>query len=209
MKKKYMGLAILMTALLLGGCASTASGTDETTTVAQTTVEETSSVAETVTESVEEETSEAVSAEESSEETTEGAADTGTEDSGYAEDAQDAFLALMDDCADVAPGTAGTSLRTAAAAAGLLDWEEEQADSLSGENIKDLMESWKENRTEDDWAYLQESWNQVAASMREIAADPEGQAELVEDAGYTLEHTSYQTDVMEMVIGAIEETLSE
>ncbi|MCD8010100.1 MAG: hypothetical protein LUF34_04790 [Lachnospiraceae bacterium] len=206
MKKQYMGLAILMTALLLGGCASTASGTDETTTAAQTTVEETSSAAETTTESVEEGTSEAAFAEE----TTEGAADTSTENLGYTEEAQDAFLDLMDDCADVAPGTAGTSLRTAAAAAGLLDWEEEQADSsLSEDDIKDLMAAWKAARTEDDWAYLQESWSQVAASMREIAADPEGQAELVEDAGYTLEHTSYQTDVMEMVIGAIEETLSE
>ncbi|MCD8055041.1 MAG: hypothetical protein LUF00_13635 [Lachnospiraceae bacterium] len=202
MRRKYMGLAILMTALLLGGCASTASGTDETTAAAQTTVEETSSAAETAMEAVEEESTEKSTEGSSLEETT---AETGV----VSEEETDEFLTLMDNCADAAPGTAGTSLRTAAAAAGLLDWEEELADSLSEECVKEMMASWKEARTDDDWAYLQESWSQVEASMREIAADPEGQAALVEDAGYTLGHTSYQTDVMEMVIGAIEEALSE
>ncbi|MCD8076952.1 MAG: hypothetical protein LUE63_00965 [Lachnospiraceae bacterium] len=189
-----------MTVLLLGGCAST-SGTEETITAAQTTVAETVSAEETVSEPTTKEATGESSVADMAEET--------DAEVGYTEEDRKEFLNFLDDCASTAPGTAGTSLRTAAAAAALLDWEEERADSLSEEDIKALMASWKENRTDDAWAYLQESWSQVAACMRDIAEDPEGQAALVEDAGYMLGYASYQTDVMEMVIGAIEEALSE
>lgn len=120
------------------------------------------------------------------------------------EKAEEEFLEVLDACAGVWPGTAGSSLRGIRAAGMLLDWSETYADLLSTDQIELFAENWTDSCLEEDLANLYEAWESVAYSAREMAEDPLSEAELLEDAGYQLLYSEYHADAVEIVIETIE-----
>lgn len=123
------------------------------------------------------------------------------------------FCAIMDFCANVAPGTAGSSLRSVSAAASLLDWAEFHKYVLSEYAITALLNEWQAGCEDFDWEFecLTESWESVVGSIEEIISDPtdESLLGLLDDAGYTLQYDEYDEDLAEMVISAIESFIAQ
>ncbi|MCD8107177.1 MAG: YgdI/YgdR family lipoprotein [Oscillospiraceae bacterium] len=123
------------------------------------------------------------------------------------------FCEIMDSCSNVAPGTAGSSLRSVSAAASLLDWAESHKYVLSEYAITTLLEEWQATCEDFDWELecLVESWESVVGSINEIVSDPtdESLLGLLDDSGYELQYDEYDEDLAEMLISAIENFLAQ
>ncbi len=115
----------------------------------------------------------------------------------------DEFCSIMDACFGVAPGTAGSSLRSVSAAASLLDWATGQSYMLTEKSLDMLLDEWDGY----DWDYedMEESWESVVGSIEEIVADPADEMllGLLDDSGYELQHDEYSEDVAELLITTI------
>ncbi len=125
-------------------------------------------------------------------------------DTGYYE-----FSGIIEACANVAPGTAGSSLRSVSAAASLLDWAENQLKyTVTERSITSLLKEWKASSEDFDWQFecLAESWESVVGSIEEIVDDPtdESLLGLLDDSGYTLKHDEYDEEIAEIIISAVE-----
>ncbi|MCD7847680.1 MAG: hypothetical protein LUG49_06610 [Oscillospiraceae bacterium] len=125
----------------------------------------------------------------------------------------DEFCEIMSSCANVAPGTAGSSLRSVSAAGSLLDWAEFRRYILTENAVTALLEEWQENSEDFDWQFecLKESWESVAGSIEEIISDPtdESLSGLLDDSGYTLQYDEYDEEIAEMIISAIENFIAQ
>lgn len=82
------------------------------------------------------------------------------------------------------PGTAGTSLKQAAAAAAMMDWAEENgaADRSAG-SLNDCLSGWFNSLDTFDQENFAEAWPLIEASAQRILEDPEAEAPVLEDAG--------------------------
>ncbi|MCD7823234.1 MAG: hypothetical protein LUG86_04355 [Oscillospiraceae bacterium] len=118
------------------------------------------------------------------------------------------FSTIIEACANVAPGTAGSSLRSVSAAGSLLDWAEFHKYVLSEYAITALLDEWKASSDDFDWQLecLVESWESVAGSIEEIVSDPtdESLSGLLDDSGYELQNSEYDEEIAEMIISAVD-----
>ncbi|MDD6212916.1 MAG: hypothetical protein PUB22_07230 [Clostridiales bacterium] len=209
-KKVFLGMCLV---LILAGCGAKqspeTSAAEENT---QNSVEvETASVPveeEETQEQAEGDMSTADTQEETAEEeSAEGQSEELSDHEGYTEEDPDILMELLDECADVAPGTAGSSLRGAKAAGQLLDWGEEVFDMVTEDSLAVLVQSWVDESSENEVSNFREAWQSVYTMMQDIADDPEGSADLLEGAGYQLSYDKYHQDFPEMMNSAVEKTL--
>ena len=121
------------------------------------------------------------------------------------------FCEIMDSCADVAPGSAGSSLRSVSAAGSLLDWAEYHQYILSEDAITSLLEKWQAGCEDWELENLSESWESVVGSINEIVSDPtdESLLGLLDDSGYELQNNEYDEDLAEIIISAVENFIAQ
>lgn len=82
------------------------------------------------------------------------------------------------------PGTAGTSLKQAAAAASMMDWAEENgAAGRSAESLNDCLSGWFDSLDALDQENFAEAWPLIESSAQRILEDPEAEAAVLADAG--------------------------
>lgn len=108
----------------------------------------------------------------------------------------DAWNALLTDIYNAAPGTAGSSLKSARAAGELLDWLEDYAAMTDTDTLKEATKTWlltnKDIITMED---LAASWNSVAINANTILTDKDSILPLLDDAGYELQHDTYSENI--------------
>ncbi len=126
----------------------------------------------------------------------------------------DEFSGIIEACAGVAPGTAGSSLRSVSAAGSLLDWAESQLKyTITEKSITALLKEWQASCEDFDWQFecLTESWESVVGSINEIISDPtdESLLGLLDDSGYTLKYDDYDEEIAEIIISAVESFIAE
>ncbi len=200
MKKTYVFMGIIILALLFSGCGSTSQASTENS-AASGTEENAASASEIISGDT------AGSGEETADDTTASSEEADTTAASY-EEAEAAFSEVLNACACIWPGSAGSSLRGAKAAAMLLDWSETYGDLLSAEQVTAFVNAWIESASEDYLANLQEAWESAADSARTLAEDPTGQAALLEDAGYVLQYDTYTMEKLEVILEDITSLLT-
>lgn len=104
----------------------------------------------------------------------------------------EAWNTLLTDIYNAAPGTAGSSLKSARAAGELLDWLEDYAAMTDTDTLKEATKTWlltnKDTITNED---LAAAWNSVAINANTILTDRDSILPLLDDAGYVLQHDTY------------------
>ena len=111
-----------------------------------------------------------------------------TYDALYAE--YSAAYQALDGVLGAQPGTAGSSLKGAIAACGLLDWAQELPEDGASRLPEEIL-SWYLNLSEDELAILDESFEAVLSQADDIAADFEDAKALLDDAGNPQKHEGY------------------
>lgn len=86
-------------------------------------------------------------------------------------------------------GTAGSSLKTAIAAAGLVEFFATQCTPEDAVGIMTDTADWYADLTAGQQATLAENWPSIYAQAEKIVEDPAGQAELLSEAGVTTDFT--------------------
>lgn len=82
------------------------------------------------------------------------------------------------------PGTAGTSLKSVAAAASMMDWADENgAAGRSSDALHDTLASWFNGLEKVDQENFAEAWPLIEESAQRILEDPDGVQEEMSDAG--------------------------
>ena len=87
-------------------------------------------------------------------------------------------------CLGWGPGTAGSSLKSAAAAASMMEWAD--ANGLagrSGSSVRDCLAGWYDALDTFDQENVAECWPLIQQSAQRILDDPEGAAAELSDAG--------------------------
>lgn len=87
-------------------------------------------------------------------------------------------------CLGWGPGTAGSSLKSAAAAASMMEWAD--ANGLagrSGSSVRDCLAGWYDGLDTFDQENVAECWPLIQQSAQRILDDPEGAATELSDAG--------------------------
>jgi len=116
---------------------------------------------------------------------------------------------LMDAVYGAAPGTAGSSLRTAAAAAKLLDYSEEFG-TASGEDLTECVKAWLENlqkERNDGKELFEESWTSVKEAVDEMNKNEASFEGLLADAGYTRTHKTVNETALKLILSAVDSAL--
>ncbi len=82
------------------------------------------------------------------------------------------------------PGTAGTSLKSVAAAAAMLDWADENGLShRNAETLSDCLHDWFDSLETLDQENFAETWPLIEDAAQRILDDPDAAAPEMEDAG--------------------------
>jgi len=92
---------------------------------------------------------------------------------------------LLTACVGVQPGAAGCSLRSASAAAGLVEFSATHAKDCSAPRINDQIKSWYNALSADDKNALKDAWPSVYADAQSLVADPKAMTDQLSDAGVT------------------------
>ena len=96
----------------------------------------------------------------------------------------------LDGVLSAQPGTAGSSLKEAIAACGLLDWSMERSDEEAF-SLSEAILGWWLGLSEEQQSLFSESIVPVLAQADEIAADFEGAKDMLESAGNPQRHDGY------------------
>ncbi len=87
-------------------------------------------------------------------------------------------------CLGWGPGTAGTSLKSAAAAASMMDWAQENgAANRSSDALSDTLSQWFDSLDTFDQENFAEAWPLIQETAQEILDDPDTVLPRLEDAG--------------------------
>lgn len=113
----------------------------------------------------------------------------------------EAWNALLADIYNVAPGTAGCSLKSVKVAGELLDWLEDYAQMTDMDTLKNATKTWlSDNKdTITTMEDLVAAWSSVANDTKAIITDRTNMAPLLDDAGYTLQHDQYTENYYDTV----------
>lgn len=99
--------------------------------------------------------------------------------------------AALDACVGYGQGEAGVSLKTAAAAAGLLEWSESYAADIDEDTLAVLVADWISGLDETNYEKFWDNWADLDTFCRRLIEDPASQKDLLESAGVTLSKTAY------------------
>jgi hypothetical protein len=105
----------------------------------------------------------------------------------------EAWNALLTDIYNAAPGTAGSSLKSARAAGELLDWLEDYAPMTDIDALREATNTWLTDNKDSITSMedLAASWDSVSNNAKAILTDRDSILPLLDDAGYTLQHDTY------------------
>lgn len=104
------------------------------------------------------------------------------------------LAAALDLCIAYGQAEAGVSLKTAAAAAALVEWSEANAAGIDGDTLAVLVADWVSSLDETDYEKFWSNWTELDTFCRDLIKDPAAQADLLGDAGVTLSKTAYSLD---------------
>lgn len=210
MKRKLVSLMLIMTvSISVGACQSNKNQDKEAKTVATEKESETeksnldSSEALKDTQDVSESVSEKNTESSSTEET-----NTQEQEDKLKED----VFKIFQEISQVAPGTAGSSLKMQSAAGLVLDFCENNKEIKDKDSIKNLGMEWIDQEFEKNPEIrtdLQECWEEVKAYCNMIIEDTAKYSEEIKDSGYELEHGSYSRDLFDKVCEEIEKAYTE
>lgn len=117
-------------------------------------------------------------------------------------DEQELYAAL-EQCAAYGPGEAGATLKTVAAACGMLDWAEANPAVPADEELTRHIEGWLNEREPDTRELFWENWPGIDRQAQEILADPEGCRELIESAGVIQRYDGYSYRSYDRLSGCV------
>lgn len=118
------------------------------------------------------------------------------------------FLSALDGCTGWG-GDAGSSLKAAVAACGLLDWAEDQkAAGLDSKTLTEAATSWMEKLSDSDYALFAGNWDSISMDGDSIVSDPASMADLLSDAGSPNQHKSYTAKNWQAVRDAVSAALA-
>lgn len=105
----------------------------------------------------------------------------------------EAWNILLTDIYIAAPGTAGSSLKSAKAAGELLDWLEDYAPMTDMDALKEATNTWLTDNKDaiSSKEDLAAAWNSVTNNAKEILTNRDSILPLLDDAGYALQHDTY------------------
>jgi len=92
---------------------------------------------------------------------------------------------VLDACKSFEMDSAGGSLKSADAAAGLVEFSAKNAVGANIKALGDDVESWYNGLTDADKTLLKKNWSDIYQDAQAIVADPSSQAGLLSDAGVT------------------------
>ena len=117
-------------------------------------------------------------------------------------DTADAQRAVLDGLVEFAADTAGGSLKTARAAATLVEY-------LHSADIDEAVASdWMANLTPDQLALLELNWSDVLYSAQNIVSDPAGQADLLASAGVSTSFEELELNAVPDKLAALDAVFS-
>lgn len=116
----------------------------------------------------------------------------------------EALSAALDGLVQFGPGEAGVSLKSAIAAAGLLDWAEANAPASAIPAMTAHAERWLAGKTPDEQALFWLNWPEVNDLAQAIARDMGGHRGLLEDAGHPQTHDRYTPACYQRLACAVE-----
>jgi hypothetical protein len=118
------------------------------------------------------------------------------------------FLSALDGCTGWG-GDAGSSLKAAVAACGLLDWAEDQkAAGLDSKTLTEAAAGWMEKLSDSDYALFAGNWDSISMDGDSIVSDPASMADLLSDAGSPNQHDSYTAKNWQAVRDAVSAALA-
>lgn len=118
----------------------------------------------------------------------------------------DSLLAALDGCLAFETGTAGSSLQAAQAADRLMLALIQDG---TPEKLPDLANDWKDGLTPEDAALLTNNWPTISSTARQVAADPEGQADYLQSAGVMTDYTTLPLDAIPAAFDALDSVFLE
>jgi predicted small secreted protein len=92
---------------------------------------------------------------------------------------------VLDACKSFEPDSAGGSLKSAAAAAGLVEFSARNATDANLKALGNDVESWYNGLTQTDKNQLKNNWQEIYQDAQAIVADPSSTKDLLTDAGVT------------------------
>lgn len=117
-------------------------------------------------------------------------------------DTTDAQLAVLNGFVDFAADTAGGSLKTARAAADLVEY-------LSSADIDETTATdWMAGLTQDQLALLELNWSDILYKAQNIVSDPAGQADLLASAGVSADFETMELSAVPDKLAALDMVLS-
>lgn len=119
----------------------------------------------------------------------------------------EALTAALDGCVAFGPGEAGASLKTAAAAAGLLNWAESSAKDSSIDAIEAHFSGWIGGLEAERQSLFWANWSAVDSQAWAIVRDTDGQRPLLADAGAPQPYDRYTPACYERLHCGIERFL--
>ena len=181
--------AALLVSLVLAGCSNTAAPASEPSTSAPS--------------------SQALSQAPASEAVPSGEDDTTPAPNGQVDGSENSFNGITDPvdafagCLGWGPGTAGTSLKSAASAAAMMDWAQENgAAGRSSDALNDTLSQWFDSLDTFDQENFAEAWPLIQETAQEILDDPDAVLPRLEDAGVQ-EAPSCSADDWSALAGAL------
>jgi len=122
----------------------------------------------------------------------------------------DEIPALLDAIAGVGPGSAGSSLRSAAAGGQLMDFAEALGSDANTLLLHKACEDWYTEHCggdETQTAMFAECWTAAKEQAEKMAKDPASNKRTLADSGYELQHEEYSAQKLEYVINIIESVM--
>lgn len=116
-----------------------------------------------------------------------------------------ALLAALDGCVSFGEGEAGSSLKSAIAAAGLVDWAEDNARASDIDAAGELIRAWLEDLEPERQSLFWANWPVVDGRASLMVEDLAGQLPLLEDAGSPQRHDAYTPACYERLRCAVEQ----
>jgi len=148
-------------------------------------------------------TSEPVTSESASESVS--ASESMTSSSTSSKDAMASFSTVLDGIKNYESGTAGSSLKAVVAAAGLMDWAEDN--DFTADDVKKAVTDYTENLSDEEKAAFAENAKEIVATAENLLTSSEAK-DLFSEAGNPQTHETYSADKVGVAVNAINDAVT-
>jgi len=118
------------------------------------------------------------------------------------------LAAVLAPCCKLAAGTAGSSLKEAAAAAGLLEFSAKYLTADNKNTAITGLVKWYDGLAEEDRTALTENWDSLKTTAQSIAKDPAGSKDLLSDAGVETDFTKLDLTNSLLIFDALDTVMT-